>query len=364
MILHIDPEKVWQGGQRQVVYLVEYLNKTGCQSAVVNQKGSPLDDYCNKHCIEHFSFNFRNKLNLAFWIRMIHYCLNNQVTLIHCHSSNGLSLGLQLKAFLPKVKLVASRRVDFHIKGKLSLIFKYNTPKLDKLICISKNILEVCKEDGIPQDKLHLIYSGIDLNRLATTLPPPDFIKNENLPDHDLLIGTIAAFVHHKDYPTLIQAAEIVLKKHPRVLFLSLGKGKLLDEMKQLTNKLGIADRFIFGGFRNEVAWFLNSFDIFTLASKYEGLGTSVLDALACGKACVCSNGGGIPEMIKHNENGLLFEARKPEELAKSLNYLIEHPSERERLAKVGLASVEKFSVEHTAKEHIKLYEELLNGKI
>jgi glycosyltransferase involved in cell wall biosynthesis len=127
---------------------------------------------------------------------------------------------------------------------------------------------------------------------------------------------------------------------------------------------LGISDRFLFLGFREEVGWFLNRFDIFTLASKYEGLGTSVLDALSCGKACVCTDGGGIPEMITNDVNGLLVPARTPEKLAAALCYLIENPAERARLSANARQSAEKFSITNTVKEHIKLYQELLNERV
>jgi len=364
MILHIDPEKVWQGGQRQVVYLVERLNRAGYKSHIACRVDSLMAKHCHENDIPFSEYNFRSKINPQTINKLLSFCRQKKVRIIHCHSSHALTLGLQIKLFLPKLKLVASRRVDFHIASKISGKFKYKNPLLNKLVCISQNIMNICLSDAIPEDKLRLIYSGIELDRLANQIPPINFIKDEHLPKHDFLIGTIAALVHHKDYPTLIKAAKIVLQIHPNTLFVSLGKGVLLNDLKKMTVENGIEERFRFLGFRQEVGYFMNSFDIFTLSSKFEGLGTSVLDALACGKACACTKGGGIPEMINDNENGLLVPVKDHEKLAEAFCYLIENSAERKRLGKAARKSVEKFSVDNTAQEHIKLYKELLGERL
>ncbi|MCF7918578.1 MAG: glycosyltransferase family 4 protein [Candidatus Cloacimonetes bacterium] len=364
MILHIDPEKVWQGGQRQVVYLVERLNIAGVASIIACSSKSPLEKYCRENDIPFAAFNFHYRVNPAVIYKIVKLCRKNKVRLIHCHSSYALTLGLQVKFLMPHLKLVASRRVDFHIKSKMSGFIKYKNSMLDRLVCISRNIMEICKSDGIPENKLQLIHSGIELERLSIQLPPADFIKGEHFPEHNIIIGTIAALVGHKDYPTLIKAAQIVLMKYPAALFLALGRGPERKKLEAMTTELGISERFRFLGFREEVGWFLNSFDIFILASKYEGLGTSVLDALACGRACVCTDGGGIPEMIKNNENGLLVPAQQPEKLAAAVSRLIENPAERAGFSANARQSVEKFSVDNTVREHIILYQELLDERI
>lgn len=362
MILHIDPEKVWQGGQRQVVYLVDGLNKAGYRSVIACRQNSPLEQHCLNNNLEHISLDFGRRFNPQVIFKLASYCRRNEIKLVHCHSSYALSIGLQLKTLLRNIKLVASRRVDFHIRGRLSGLFKYNNPMLNKLVCISENIANVCRQDGIMPQKLTVIHSGIDLNRLVDEIPPADFLKKQGLPEYETLIGTIAALVYHKDYSTLIKAAKLTLDRHPQTLFLAFGKGVLENDLKAECRDLGIESRFLFMGFTKNIGWYLNSFDIFTLASKYEGLGTSVLDALACNKACVCTDGGGIPEMITDGENGLLVPAQNPQKLADAYCSLIENPSQREQLAKKARKSVEKFSVNNTVKKHIALYQDLLNG--
>jgi glycosyltransferase involved in cell wall biosynthesis len=364
MILHIDPEKVWQGGQRQVVYLVEGLNNAGYRSFIACRQNTPLHQYCKDNNIKHAALDFGKKFNPAALLKLVKFCKDNNIKLVHCHSSYALTIGLQLKILLSRLKLVASRRVDFHIRGRLSGLFKYNNPMLDKLICISENIRKVCQQDGISPKKLKVILSGIDLNRLAGEIPPENFLQKEDLPQYDILIGTIAALVYHKDYPTLIKAAKLTLEKHPQTLFLAFGKGILEYDLKGQCQELGIADRFLFMGFRKDIGWWLNSFDIFSLASKYEGLGTSVLDALACGKPCVCTDGGGIPEMISNEQNGILVPAQNQQKLAAAFCDLIENPQKRERLGNKARQSVKEFSIENTINNHIHLYKELLDGQL
>jgi glycosyltransferase involved in cell wall biosynthesis len=104
---------------------------------------------------------------------------------------------------------------------------------------------------------------------------------------------------------------------------------------------------------------YLKRFDIFVLASKLEGLGTSVLDAMSCGKTIVATNAGGIPEMIVDRINGLLVPKQNPEALAKSIIQLIDDSELRYKLALKAKESARLFDISKLVEQHIVLYNRL-----
>jgi glycosyltransferase involved in cell wall biosynthesis len=359
MIIHIDTETDWRGGQQQAVYLIEGLIRAEENCVLICRKNSKLAEYAQNNNIPYkiLPLKFEGDIFSAFAIAR--FAKKNQAKLIHCHNSHALSIGLLSRLFV-NVPLVGSRRVDFDIRDNYLSKLKYSSSKLDALICISNNIRRVVAKGGVPENKLRVIRSAIDLSRVNSA-DRKHIVKN-SLPPHSLLIGTVAAMTGHKDYPNLIKAASLVLKTHPEVLFIAVGDGKLHSEIRHLINNQKIADRFILTGYQENVYDYIKAFDIFVLASKLEGLGTSVLDALNCGKACVCTDAGGIPEMIKNRQNGLLVPKKDSYSLAQALKILIEDADLRHNLSLNAVESVKEFDISVNVAKHLELYNELINA--
>ncbi|MDY0381980.1 MAG: glycosyltransferase family 4 protein, partial [Candidatus Cloacimonadaceae bacterium] len=108
------------------------------------------------------------------------------------------------------------------------------------------------------------------------------------------------------------------------------------------------------------VGGFLKAFDFFVLASKKDGLGTSVLDAMSVGLPIIGTKAGGIPEMIESGISGLLVEKRNPEALAEAMLMLAEDPDLRKRLGEGGLSRGKHFSKERMTQMNLELYKKLL----
>ena len=104
-------------------------------------------------------------------------------TILHLHAAHALALGVWAKLFGAQGRMVASRRVDFHIKKNWLSRFKYNNPYLDRIVCISDQIRNVLLADGIPARKLQTIHSGVNIDRFAKVTPPHDFRRQLGLPD-------------------------------------------------------------------------------------------------------------------------------------------------------------------------------------
>jgi len=358
-ILHIDTERTWRGGQQQVIYLLEGLLKRNFSTALVCQPESAIANYCEQQGLPYFSIRMRNELDFVAGFRIARLCRKFGYNIIHLHSSHSLSIGLWVKLFLPRLKVIAVRRVDFPVSKNIFSRFKYKTGLLTKIVCVSEGVRDVLLSNGIPESKLVVIHSGVDLKKFSRTHRSNDFRKKWNIPADHVLIGTVAAMVGHKDYPNLLQAAKLVLQRHSNVTFCAVGDGPDQKAILELAQKLNLGERFIFADFQKDIGIFLKNFDIFVLASSLEGLGSSILDAQALGLPIVATNAGGIPEAVIDSENGLLVPPRSPEELAEALERLILNPKLRKKLGERGTQTVQKFAIENTVEKNIQLYREL-----
>ena len=290
-VFHIDTGKDWRGGQQQAFYLHKALSKQGVKSFMLCKKNSPMTEKCKTERLPCMNISLLSELDFYSVVKIAFLIRKLKINVLHLHTAHALTIGLLTKIICPHLKLIAVRRVNNAINKNAISFFKYNNSLLDKLVCISQNILNVAISNGISKDKLKLIYSGIDINRFNHNHDSNNVLKAKyNIPENYLVIGTIAALVGVKDYPTLLQSAKIILDKKPNIVFLAAGEGHSHNDLITLHSSLNLGNNFIFIGFESNIKSFLHSIDIFVLSSKNEGLGTSVLDAMSAGKAIVACN--------------------------------------------------------------------------
>lgn len=358
--LHIDTERGWRGGQQQAIYLFESMVKSGFETMFVCRPNSKLTKYLKAKKLPFFELKMSTEFDIVSAYKIAKFCRKNNYNILHLHSGHAQSIGILAKFFYRKLKTISSRRVDFGIKQNFFSKFKYKTKLLDKIVCISGAIKNVLLNDGIDENKLTIIHSGINIKKFDSVIPLENFKQSLNIPKENIVIGTISALVGHKDYPNLLNAAKIVLEKKSNITFCAVGDGKNEKEIKELYKKLKLGENFIFTGYRNDVGQFLKMFDIFVMASKKEGLGTSILDAQAVGLPIVATKTGGIPEIVKNNVNGLLVEPQNFLSLANAIIELIEDKEKRLKLGKTALETVRNFDINITVEKNIGLYKKIL----
>jgi glycosyltransferase involved in cell wall biosynthesis len=362
-VLHVDSEKGWRGGQQQAAYLFERMCAMGYQTAMVSKPGSSMASYCMEKGLPFYPVSMHGELDVTAGYRIARLCRRHGFNILHLHSAHALTTGLWAKLFLRGLRLVAVRRVDFPIKKNGFSRYKYTTSALDKMICISHGIRDVLLKDGLDEQRLVTIHSGVDLKRFESEVLPDSFRQNLGVPSGHTVVGTVAAIAGHKDYPNLLHAAKKVIDAHANVTFCAVGDGPDKDAVHALARELGIGDRFIFTGFRKDVGLFLKMFDIFVLASYLEGLGTSILDAQALGLPVVACRTGGIPEVVFDGENGILVPPRDSEALAAAISELLGHPEKRTAMGEKALETVKDFSIEKTVEKNINLYMQLIHNQ-
>ncbi|MCD6412696.1 MAG: glycosyltransferase family 4 protein, partial [Elusimicrobia bacterium] len=229
----------------------------------------------------------------------------------------------------------------------------------NRIIVVSNAVKKILIEDGIPEGKIDVVYSGIDLADFVN-LDGGYLRKEFNIRKDEFIIGNIAALTEQKDHETLLRG--VYLLDIDFKLFI-VGEGHLRKKLERLSEKLKIKDRVIFTGFRKDARNFLKIFDLFVLTSKWEALGTSILDAMATGVAVVATNVGGISEMIEDGINGFLVPPRNPRKMSEKIRALVKDTALRKKFSKNGRRKVMEFTVEKMVSKTYEAYKKLLNEK-
>jgi len=359
-ILQISSIKNWRGGEQQVAYLTTELRLLGKEVYMVVSKGSKLEQFCIDNNFQYTTIHFGNGFNLFAAWKLKVIAKRHQIDLIHMHCSPSHTLAIVSNLLGSKAKMVLSRRVDFPIKNNLFSIKKYNYPKIIKILCVSNKINDIITPVIKDQDKIKTVYSGIDLNKFSST-KGRILRKQFGINNKSLLIGNIASIANHKDYFTFIDTAEILLNRGLEAKFLIIGDDGGEEQLiRNYVIKKQLENNIIFTGFRADIIKILPELDIFLFTSKEEGLGTSVLDAMASNVPIVATRAGGIPEMVTNGQNGLLCSIKNPEELADAVIRVVQNDEIRESIVQNGRATVQRFSKEKTASETMACYMDIL----
>ncbi|MBU1170766.1 MAG: glycosyltransferase family 4 protein [Proteobacteria bacterium] len=361
-VLHIDSEKSWRGGQQQAAYLLERMHALGSKTAMVCKPGSAMETYCQGKGLPVYGIPMHGELDITAGYKIASLCRKQGFHILHLHSAHALATGLWASLFYKKLRLIAVRRVSVPIKKNWFSRFKYLTPRLNRIVCISNAIKAILMNDGLHGEKLTVIHSGVHLDKFKGALDGKLVKQTLGIPDDHLVVGTIAAFTREKGYPTLLKAAEEIVRKHERVTFCAVGSGAEEEAIHTMAKDLRLGDRMIFTGFRKDVGSLLNMFDLFVLPSYQEGLGSSILDAQALGLPVVACRTGGVPEIVHHGVNGLLVPPRDSKALVLALEDLVCNSEKRKQFGLKAMETVQAFSIDRTVENNMALYRQLGDG--
>jgi glycosyltransferase involved in cell wall biosynthesis len=361
--LHIDTARTWRGGQNQALLTVLGLRAAGHRTVLVAHPAGEL----RRRAAEGpdlIPLAPRSELDLAAAWRLTRVIKDVKPAIIHAHDPHGVAMAALALAYQsssgsagPQPPLVASRRVDFPLKGNAFSRWKYR--QVRAFICASDAIRHMLIDQGIDAKDAITVHEGIDLAHVDAA-PRVNVHEMFWLPHNAPLVGNIAALAPHKGQRYLIEAASLVVREVPDARFLILGEGELRAALEKQIADLALTKHVLLAGFRRDVLSILKGFDLFVLPSVTEGLGTSLLDAMACSRPIVASRVGGIPEVVRHGETGLLVPVKDARDLAASIIRLLLDPALAKRFADAGLARVrEKFSVERMVNETLAVYARL-----
>ena len=288
---------------------------------------------------------------------------------VHTHTSKAGILG-RLAAKIARVPLIVHTphgHVFFgHFGPILSRIFlwveRLFAPLTDRVVALTdRESRDYTDLNVYPEDKLVQIHSGVDIEKFRQV--PVNAVEKKRslgLDQNGLVVGFIGWLLPVKGPMHLLKAMEDVWRDYDDAVLVFIGKGDLDVDLRTAALKTGANGRVNFLGWRNDIDEIMPLFDIFVLPSLNEGMGRVLVEAMAAGKPIVASNVGGIPDLVEHDNNGLLVPPGDEKALAAAIMQLIDDPEKAKLMGQRGRELCHQFSVEAMVEKIDNLYEDLL----
>jgi glycosyltransferase involved in cell wall biosynthesis len=351
-IVHVDSARGWRGGQNQVLLTARGMERRGHEVIVACRARSALRDRARAAGLDVQEIAFGGDFvpGPVFALRSL--VRRFRADVVHVHDPHAAAAALWLGS--PPTRLIASRRVDFGLRGPLS---RWKYARCRRVIAVSQAVARVLERDGLPAARVRVVYEGVPDR--APARGGEDALRALGVPAGVPVVGNVAALTAHKDHATLLAAAARVLARIPEARFVIVGQGELEGPLRAQARALGVEGRVLFAGFRADVDGLLPAFDVFCLSSHMEGLGTSLLDAMCYGRAVVGTAAGGIPEAVEDGVTGRVVPPRQPEALAAALTEVLVDRARREAMGKAGRARfLARFTADRMVDETLAVYAE------
>lgn len=211
---------------------------------------------------------------------------------------------------------------------------------------------------GVAQSRIRVIHNGLDLTRF----PRPHFPETADdlvSPWHTPVIGTLGHLSQRKGQRVFLQAVKVLVERGLDAEFVVLGDGPDRHALRNMAEKLHVTNRVTFTP--QTVSGQLNQLDLLVEPSLQEGLGVSVMQAMAMGVPVVATGVGGLYDLIEDGQTGVMVPPNDPEKLADAIWRLLKNPAERMEMARQAREMIESgFSADRIAAELTTYYEECI----
>ena len=300
-------------------------------------------------------------------LRLAGFLRRERFDVVHTHDLWSNLLGIPA-ARLARVPVVISSRRDLaHLAWytpRRRKFLRYLQSLSSAVLVNSGQIREqLVREDGFKPDFIRVVHNGIDVARFNRLVSDRERLF-PGLENHALIVSTGNMHSDVKGHATLIEAAQYVCSKFPRVKFVLIGDGEKRAEFESKVSELGLQPNFLFLGSRQNVPEILACCDMAVLPSHAEGFSNALLEYMAIGLPTVATDVGGNPEVMGNGLDGLLVKPGDPAALANAISSLLENPHFASQLGGAARERVRRhFDLAQLSFNVDSLYTELLQAR-
>ncbi len=345
-ILVILHSHICGGAEAHALLLMRGLVKRGHRVAFAGPRDSWLGEKAEESSIELIHVPMHGVTDLFSLFLLTKAVLRHKTDLLHSHLVRGTHYATMIGRILGCPTLATAHSTTSYKRFH----------RANHIIAISQAVKDSLVAKQIKSSKITRIYHGIP-DRFTLRRQRQDVRKRLGLDDHECALCMVARFIPDKGHDFLLHTIT-GLKDHRCKLFLAGDDtGKWAAEMKKMVRDSGLENRVVFLGFKENVPRFLAGMDILIAPSRREALSISIIEALSMGLPVIGTRTGGIPEVVRHGENGLIVEKENRKELLKAISFLASHPEVCHTYGLKGRqVFLQQFSEEEMVDRHLKLY--------
>lgn len=322
------------GAERQIIILAKGLQQKGYSVVVAVFYGNgTLQEDLDKAGISVLDLHKTGRWDvLPFFIRLAKSIHEIKPNVIYGFLGIPNILTGILSFFFPAIKIlwgVRASNVDMKhydwLSGLSYRIECWLSRFANKIICNSYAGLEYAANNGFPRDKMQVIQNGIDTDRFRPDIAARERMRKEwKIADKDILIGLVARLDPMKDHPTFLQAAAKLAQKHANIRFVCVGNGteSYKTQLQQLATALGLNEKLLWAGERNDMEAVFNALDIAVSSSYSEGFSNVIAEAMSCAVPCVVTEAGDSAMIL--GNTGIVVPSSCSDELHKGLKLMLQ----------------------------------------
>jgi glycosyltransferase involved in cell wall biosynthesis len=277
-------------------------------------------------------------------LRLLDICRRERVAIWHGHDYKSNALGLLLRQFRRRMRLVTTVHGWVHHTKRTPLYYwidRLCLARYEKVICVSEDLRQRCLDCGVPPRRCVLIENAIDTEEFSRKLGVADARQRLGLTSGRFVVGAIGRLSTEKGFDVLIRAVHRLLQGGLDIELLIIGEGDERPRLEALIAELGLTQRARLLGYRVDVRDLCETMDLLALSSYREGLPNVLLEAMALEVPVVATRIAGIPQLIQSGENGLLVEPGDVNALANAIGQLLRTPELRMQFCRVGRSTIE-----------------------
>jgi glycosyltransferase involved in cell wall biosynthesis len=358
-ILFVDSGRSWRGGQYQVLNLGIELSNRGHEILLVCQRKSPLQLKWRERGLSGEAIRIRGDVDLKAWFRLTGILRAFEPSIVHAHSGHAHAVALAARFFHDVNALVVTRRVARPIERSFFNRMKYSR-FVTQFVAISSFVAGTLAEAGVSPARISVIPSSVRTEESETEGSPLEKRLELGLSEKDFVVLNVGSLSKQKRQESILEVASIVSGKIPRVKFIVAGEGRLRARLEKRAMELRVEHVVRFLGFRGDVPQLMRLADVFIFPSESEGLGTSVLEAMAAGIPVVACRTGGVSEIVGDGVTGFLVEPEDVSSMAESVVRLAREPELASDMGARAMVVAQNYSFARSCESHEKLYKELV----
>ncbi len=368
-VLHLLTGRVFAGAEEHALSILTRMRPHGFEPCLAAPGAliEAMEPNLSAAGVKCLPLEFSSRLDVPTSARLLRFMRRENIAILHCHlftaslSGAGVARMAGVGAVLetchgPEVwRMGKGLRASFWVDRQVGRL-------VDKYIAVSHAAARHLSETKrVPKNKIRVIHNGRDLDRFGSTNSQRRAATRNSLGLRDEpTILTLARLDEQKGHRHLIDALAKVAAHRPDVVTILAGEGPLEDRLRAQCAALGLTERVRFLGYRRDVPELFEAADMVVLPSLYEGLPLVAIEALAAGRPMVATEVDGTPEVVIHEQTGLLVPPANPTALAAAIERLLGDPELASRLAADGRKFVrENFALQRQIEETVALYSEL-----
>lgn len=298
-------------------------------------------------------------------IRLMRLWYKEKPVLVHTHLYHAGLVGRWI-AYILKIPIIVVHQHGYESSRSLlrSYLDRFSSKLVNKYIASCEAVSQILRvRERIPSENILVIFNGVSTEEITNPIHKISLI-NDLVKQNTHLISTVGRLSPEKGQIFLIQAMKSLLLEKINVNLIIIGTGPEKNRLVSEVRNQGLIGKVHFMGDQRNVTEWLSASQIFVLPSLWEGISLALLEAMWSGLPVIATNVGGTPEIISHQENGLLIPLKDPEAITRAILQIINEPDLKRKISNEAKKTIlNKFNIDRTTQELCKLYADLLQTR-